>query len=101
MGCVCTEEVVEEEQTKLTKDSTITLNNGVKIPIVGLGTWGGASYDDQGNCTQNQISEGVNFKAVTAALKAGYRHIDTATYYFNEEEVGEANEWPYGRARTL
>ena len=28
-------------QRTLTKDSTITLNNGVRIPMVGLGTWGG------------------------------------------------------------
>jgi len=55
----------------------ITLNDGNQIPAVGFGVFmienGGPAYD-----------------AVLAALKAGYRHIDTATAYFNEEDVGRA-----------
>ncbi|KAF3932008.1 hypothetical protein ABW20_dc0103569 [Dactylellina cionopaga] len=54
---------------------TFTLNTGDKIPAVGLGTW------------QSQPDE-VR-KAVCAALKAGYRHIDTALAYGNENEVGQ------------
>ncbi len=53
-----------------------TLNNGVVIPAVGLGTFrsrGDEVYD-----------------AVLSALKTGYRHIDTAAAYGNEEEVGRA-----------
>ncbi|KAI0765933.1 Aldo/keto reductase [Trametes elegans] len=55
---------------------TIKLNNGVEIPIIGLGTW------------QSKPEEVTN--AVEYALKeAGYRHIDCAWAYGNEKEVGE------------
>ncbi|KIP07209.1 hypothetical protein PHLGIDRAFT_105937 [Phlebiopsis gigantea 11061_1 CR5-6] len=54
----------------------ITLNNGVEIPALGLGTW------------QSKPEEVVH--AVEYALKeAGYRHIDCAWAYGNEKEVGE------------
>ncbi|MEE3423489.1 MAG: aldo/keto reductase [Succinimonas sp.] len=56
---------------------TITLNDGVKIPAVGFGTF-------------LIPADGSTYKAVRAALDAGYRHIDTATAYYNEEEVGNA-----------
>lgn len=54
---------------------TFTLNTGAKIPAVGLGTW---------KSGPNEVS-----KAVEAALRTGYRHIDTALAYGNEREVGE------------
>ena len=54
-----------------------TLINGCEIPCVGFGTW-----RVQGGETA------VN--AVSKALQAGYRHIDTAAYYKNEDSVGEA-----------
>ncbi|KAH3672332.1 hypothetical protein WICMUC_004303 [Wickerhamomyces mucosus] len=57
---------------------TLTLNTGAKIPQVGFGTY-------QSN---PQSNEGYN--AVLAALKAGYRHIDAAAAYRNENEVGKA-----------
>ena len=53
------------------------LSNGVKIPCVGFGTWQAENGD-------------IAYNAVTAALKAGYRHIDTAAIYRNEESVGQA-----------
>lgn len=56
-------------------DHTITLNNGVKIPQLGLGTW---IIDD------SKVAD-----AVKAAVKLGYRHIDTAQAYGNERGVGE------------
>lgn len=54
---------------------TFTLNTGDKIPAVGLGTW---------QSKPNEVT-----KAVEAALRAGYRHIDTAHAYGNEKEVGD------------
>ena len=57
--------------------STITMNNGIKIPRLGFGVYRAA----QGDETEN---------AVLNALEVGYRHIDTASAYGNEESVGEA-----------
>lgn len=56
---------------------TIDLVNGDKIPCIGFGTWQSADGDE---C----------YNAVLSALRAGYRHIDTATAYGNEESVGKA-----------
>ncbi len=54
-----------------------TLSNGVKIPAIGFGTW--------------QIPSGdIAYNSVREALKAGYRHIDTAQAYGNEASVGKA-----------
>lgn len=58
-------------------NSKIKLNNGVEIPILGLGTY----LADQGK----QALQAIEF-----ALEAGYRHFDTAAFYFNEESVGRA-----------
>ena len=58
-------------------NQVITLNNGNKIPQVGLGTW------------QNKNSE-ATVNSVYQAIKTGYRHIDTAAIYGNEREVGIA-----------
>jgi len=57
-------------------NKTLTLNNNTKIPLIGFGTW--------------KITGQDAYDAVTAALKAGYRHIDTAMIYHNEQEVGRA-----------
>jgi 2,5-diketo-D-gluconate reductase A len=54
----------------------VTLNNGVKMPILGYGVY--------------QVTKEECKRCVLDALKAGYRSIDTAQAYFNEEEVGEA-----------
>lgn len=54
----------------------ITLNTGASMPVVSLGTW--------------KADKGVVKKAVLAALKLGYRGLDCACDYGNEEEVGEA-----------
>lgn len=54
---------------------TLTLNNGVKIPQLGLGTW----FIDDSDAAE----------AVKAAAMLGYRHFDTAQAYGNERGVGE------------
>jgi 2,5-diketo-D-gluconate reductase A len=54
----------------------ITLNNGVQMPVLGFGVY--------------QIPPEQTEQAVTDALAAGYRHIDTAAAYGNEEAVGRA-----------
>lgn len=51
---------------------------GVSLPAVGLGTF-------QGEDGNSKVKE-----ALLAALRNGYRHIDTAAAYGNEKEVGEA-----------
>lgn len=56
---------------------TVTLSNGVKIPVIGFGTWQSPSGE-------------TAYSAVLSALRAGYRHIDTAAAYGNEESVGRA-----------
>lgn len=55
----------------------ITLNDGVRIPAFGFGTY-------------LIPADGSTYKAVREALDLGYRHIDTAAAYFNEKEVGQA-----------
>lgn len=55
----------------------IQLSNGTHIPPIGFGTWRMTDRDEA-------------ISAVRAALAAGYRHIDTAQIYRNEQFVGEA-----------
>ena len=56
---------------------TYKLSNGVLLPKIGLGTWQVADGDEA-------------YQSVLLALKNGYRHIDTAQGYYNEESVGRA-----------
>lgn len=56
--------------------ATTTLNCDIEMPWLGLGTY--LMHGDEA------------YRAVTAALEAGYRHIDTAAFYDNEEKVGRA-----------
>jgi len=60
---------------ELALESKIGLNNGVEIPVLGLGT--------SHACGEAAV------RAVMCALEVGYRHIDTAKLYSNECEVGE------------
>jgi methylglyoxal/glyoxal reductase len=57
--------------------SKVRLNNGVKMPVLGLGVW----KTPPGKVTQ---------RAVTEALEVGYRLVDTASMYGNEKDVGAA-----------
>jgi 2,5-diketo-D-gluconate reductase A len=54
----------------------VTLSNGVKMPILGYGVY--------------QVTKEECERCVLDALSVGYRLIDTAQSYFNEEEVGNA-----------
>lgn len=56
----------------LSIETTVTLNNGTTIPQLGLGVFNSSTCKD----------------ACLKALDDGYRHIDTAQLYDNEEEVG-------------
>lgn len=56
---------------------TKVLSNGVQMPFLGLGVYKMRDAEE-------------TIAAITTALELGYRAIDTAAYYFNEEEVGEA-----------
>ena len=57
---------------------TFKLSNGVTIPGLGFGTFA------------SEGAKGEAYEAVLHALRTGYRHLDCAWYYLNEEEVGQA-----------
>ncbi len=61
---------------ELSLKSTRTLNNGTRIPVLGLGVY--------------QMKHEETLQSIQAACDAGYRHFDTASFYKNEEAVGEA-----------
>ena len=63
-------------EQRLIADASIELASGRKMPILGLGTW--------------QARGGDAVRAVLCALEVGYRHLDTATAYGNEEQLGRA-----------
>jgi diketogulonate reductase-like aldo/keto reductase len=60
--------------SNISKNKDLVLNNGVEIPLIGLGTYKMHGYELE--------------KALETALEFGYRHIDTAALYGNEEEIG-------------
>jgi diketogulonate reductase-like aldo/keto reductase len=66
---------LHQQQLRMASTTHFKLNTGAKIPAIGFGTW-----------QDKQAQE----KAVETALKAGYRHIDTARVYGTEPAVGAA-----------
>lgn len=65
------------QSMQLTLKSTVKLNNGVSMPVLGLGVY--------------QMRPGKEtYQAVITALEIGYRLVDTASFYRNEEDVGRA-----------
>jgi 2,5-diketo-D-gluconate reductase A len=60
----------------MTEMPVVTVTGGVAMPLLGFGTW--------------QLTGDQAYRAVRAALDVGYRHLDTATGYGNEAEVGRA-----------
>ncbi len=67
---------MEQLATPMSLKSKVKLNNGVEIPVLGLGVY----QSPPGRITQH---------AVEFALKNGYRHVDTARIYDNERDVGK------------
>jgi diketogulonate reductase-like aldo/keto reductase len=65
-----------DRMTQTPRSAAVTLSGGVAMPLVGFGTW--------------QLRGRRCYEAVRFALETGYRHIDTATMYGNEGEVGRA-----------
>ncbi|TDD31884.1 aldo/keto reductase [Actinomadura sp. KC06] len=55
---------------------TVNLPGGTALPLIGFGTW--------------ELRRGTAYESVRAALEIGYRHLDTATLYKNEADVGRA-----------
>jgi 2,5-diketo-D-gluconate reductase A len=62
--------------TVRSSQESVRLSDGVAIPLIGFGTW--------------QLDSDDAYNGVRAALEIGYRHIDTATAYGNEDKVGAA-----------
>jgi diketogulonate reductase-like aldo/keto reductase len=62
--------------TEATKVPAATLPGGLAMPMIGFGTW--------------QATDSQGYEATRFALETGYRHIDTATMYGNQREVGRA-----------
>ena len=60
----------------MTENPVVDLGGGVAMPMVGFGTW--------------QLQGQMAYEATRHALQVGYRHIDTATMYRNEEQIGRA-----------
>lgn len=61
----------------MVRNEYFVLNNGIKIPAIGFGTW--------------QVADGEEaYNSCLSALKSGYRHIDTAFAYGNEQSVARA-----------
>lgn len=67
---------IKRKESEMSTIPNFKLNTGAEIPAIGFGTW--------------RSTEQEAYNAVIAALKAGYKHIDTAAVYGNEEIVGKA-----------
>ena len=63
----------------------VTLNNGVKMPVLGYGVY--------------QVTQEECERCVLDALQVGYRSLDTAQSYFNEEQAGSAIQNPVSHGK--
>ena len=64
------------DEDRLIAERAVELGSDTRMPLLGLGTW--------------QLRGRTAVDAVRQALEVGYRHIDTATMYGNETQVGQA-----------
>jgi len=80
-----TDKTMDQQQANKTMDQQtldqqhakmVDLNNGIKMPVIGLGTW---------KAEQDEID-----RALRAAFKVGYRHLDCAKAYENQHQIGKA-----------
>jgi len=74
--------IMAEKQLRLNINSENPLARGSSIPVLGFGTW--------------KADRGVVGAAVETALNAGWRHVDAASVYGNEEEIGQALSKVFG-----
>lgn len=70
-------ETRSDKKGRKSKMNYYQLNDGKQIPVLGFGTWKAKNGEEA-------------YQAVKTALELGYRHIDTAAIYQNEESVGKA-----------
>ena len=70
-------QTTKQNETTTANVPLVTLNDGNKMPQFGIGTF-------------NQGSDDICYNSVLAALREGYRHIDTAHAYMDERGVGRA-----------
>lgn len=71
----------------LEKTSSLALNNGAQMPLIGLGTW---------NAKPDEVGSAIEY----ALAECGYRHIDCAAIYHNEKEIGTAFAKIFGSGRV-
>jgi hypothetical protein len=66
----------DEHATMTIENHDVALASGTRMPLLGLGTW--------------EVTGPTAVSTIRLALELGYRHVDTATMYANEREVGRA-----------
>ena len=80
--------VLKDKVQQVSAAPLITLNNGVQMPQLGLGTQIQRLEGDSSESGRALLNE-TSRQAVVAALQSGYRHLDTAHGYYNEHGVGQ------------
>jgi len=88
--CSTYNEAKREDRTSSLNSAYVTLRSGIKMPLFGLGTWlSGATYDRTKGSVDIKAGREAE-DACACALKLGYRLLDTAQMYKNEDQIGNA-----------